>query len=245
MDFLEKNKLLMTLLFIIPGFIAMKTYSVVSSGERVDGSKSIIDAIAYSCLNYAIFALPIYLVFTTHFTRDRPIVSGSLWVLILLVAPVGEAVGLFYLRKHPLFSRWAPHPTSKPWDYVFSKPGHQFVILQLKSGKRFGGLYDYKSFASSYPSPEQLYIEKVYDVDKKNNFVREHPCSKGMLIEASELEFIEFIGEEDVEQEPDQNHCSGWLATCKKWLYARFARASAKSADKPDPSQTAAAQRGE
>lgn len=51
-DLFDANKLALFLIFVIPGFIAIKTYSLFSPLEDKDSSKILIDAIAYSCINY-------------------------------------------------------------------------------------------------------------------------------------------------------------------------------------------------
>ena len=54
----------------------------------------------------------------------------------------------------------------KPWDYVFSRRQAYWVIVHLRDGRKIGGRFDRKSFASSYPADEQIYIEEVWRLDE-------------------------------------------------------------------------------
>lgn len=61
MDIFEEGKLILFIAFVVPGFIAIKAYELLSPSKQSDSSKQIIDAVSYSCLNYAILLWPIYL----------------------------------------------------------------------------------------------------------------------------------------------------------------------------------------
>ena len=50
-----------------------------------------------------------------------------------------------------------------------------------------------KSFASSYPSDEDLYLEQVWKLAKSGKFLSQLPDSRGALVSRSECEYIQFI----------------------------------------------------
>ncbi len=64
MDILEVDKLILFIAFVIPGFISMKAYQLIFPGMNHPTSEQLIDAISYSCINYAFFILPIWLIET-------------------------------------------------------------------------------------------------------------------------------------------------------------------------------------
>lgn len=68
----EIDKLLLFILFVIPGFISIKIYELLFPGQDKDSSKQIIDAVTYSCINYAILGWLIYSVETSKLNTDCP-----------------------------------------------------------------------------------------------------------------------------------------------------------------------------
>ena len=61
MEIFESSKLVLFIIFAIPGFISIKTYSLLCPNHEKDSTKLIIDAITYSCLNYALLGPFIYM----------------------------------------------------------------------------------------------------------------------------------------------------------------------------------------
>ncbi|MGY0559808.1 DUF6338 family protein [Luteimonas sp. A277] len=59
MDIWEVEKLSLFLAFVIPGFISIKCYQVAFPGTARGSAEQLLDAIAYSCINYAVLAIPI------------------------------------------------------------------------------------------------------------------------------------------------------------------------------------------
>jgi hypothetical protein len=216
-DISSVDKLYLAVLFIIPGFIGMKFYGIVVAGDKLDASKSIVDALAFSCLNYAVFSWAIYWAQTSELKRQYPAAYIAFWFFLLLVAPILCAVGLVVLRRSKTVARWLPHPTGKAWDYIFSKREQFYLIITLKSGKRFGAAYGESSFASSFPCEEQLYVEKVWDIDDAEGFTRMHFNSRGMLISGANIESIEFIGPyhepEQTNEQASAGNCAGRIPT--------------------------------
>lgn len=226
MDITTPDKLVLVVLFVIPGFVAMKVYSILSSGPRLDASKAVIDAIAFSCCNYAIFALPIYWMHYASWATNRPIAYATAWGCVLLVGPVIWAVGVFALRRARWLSRWLPHPVDRAWDYIFGKRESFYLIITLTSGKRIGATYGSNSFASSYPADPEIYVEAAWDVDDAEGFVRQHVQTRGLLIAGSAIESIEFIGPYDDDEQrnneadEDTGDCEGRVPAITEGLPA-------------------------
>ncbi|MFB5150678.1 MULTISPECIES: DUF6338 family protein [Burkholderia] len=210
MDITTPDKLLLVVLFVIPGFVAMKTYAILTSGPRLDASKAMIDAVAFSCCNYAVFALPIYGMYRGAWATRHAVAYAVVWGCILLIGPVLCALGIFVLRRAKWLARWLPHPVDRAWDYVFGQREPFYLIITLTSGKRIGAAYGSNSFASSYPADPEIYVEEAWDVDDAEGFVRRHVQTRGLLIAGSAIESIEFIGPYDGnEQRNDEtNECA-------------------------------------
>jgi hypothetical protein len=88
-------------------------------------------------------------------------------------------------------------PEFSPWDHVFAENTEQWVRVRLKSGAYVGGLLKKGSATSAYPCPEQLYILHEWKLDSKTGEFKERIGNAGLLVNGSEIEFIELIKGED------------------------------------------------
>lgn len=209
MDVLSMDKLYLAVLFIVPGFIGMKFYSILVAGDKLDASKAVVDAVAFSCLNYAIFSWAIFWAQASQLKVEHPVAYAVFWFVVLFVGPLLCSAALVCLRRSRWLSRWLPHPTGKAWDHIFGTRECFYVIITLKSGKRFGGTYGSESFASSYPYEEQIYVEETWDVDDEEGFVRRHFNSRGMFVVGANIESIEFIEPSNEPERPEETGCAG------------------------------------
>ena len=91
------------------------------------------------------------------------------------------------------FTKNMEHPIGKPWDYVFSKLEPYWVIITLTGGKKIAGKYSYKSFTSSAPHDEQIYLEETWVLDEEDAFLMPRKGTRGILITSKEIETIEFF----------------------------------------------------
>jgi hypothetical protein len=201
MDIWEINSFILFIAFFIPGFVAQKTYSLFYTSETPSANQTVINAVAYSCINYGLFSPILYFELasylyspTTYEFALRP-----LFVFFLLfICPI--LVSLFYVfvpnvsREIPCLRglmKYIRYPVPKPWDYVFRDQSQFYkVIMEFSDGKRIGGLYQDKSFTSSFPEDEQIYLEEVWEI-KDHKFIRKIPDSKGILASSKDLKFLE------------------------------------------------------
>lgn len=193
MDIWDANKLLLFIAFVIPGFVSLKTYELLFPAATKESDKLLIDAVAYSSINYAILLWPIYEI-ETHKVRDAyPTAYVLFYVFVLFVAPISWACVMKVLRTTEFFQKSMPHPTAKPWDYIFAQRKPYWIIVTLKDGKQFAGRYDSTSFASSAPAPEQLYLEATWVLNSDGGFERPRSETAGILILSSDIMTVEFF----------------------------------------------------
>ncbi len=112
---------------------------------------------------------------------------------IQLTQKLGELDSVDKEEIQSKFQKNAPHPTQSPWDYVFSQRKSYWVIVTLKDGVQIAGLYSSNSFASSAPSPEQIYLEQSWKLNDSEGFEREHNQTDGVIIISSEISHIELF----------------------------------------------------
>lgn len=200
------NKLILAILFFIPGFISMKTYEIATLSTSKDFSKSIIEVISFSSLVYAI-AAPVIMILIAQETlpSDNPWILGPFWLILLFLFPAVLSIFWVHARKWKWIRRYLPHPIGKAWDYIFSKNEQLYIIATLKSGKKIAGAYSTNSFASSGAHREQIYLEELWELDYNDNFVGAYLNTRGILVDAVSIESIEFISPQTTQETSNGN----------------------------------------
>jgi len=192
MDFLTIDKLILFTVFFIPGFIYLKSYRLFIAETRTDFSKDLYEAIGISFINAILFAYPIYIINNSNFIENYTFLYFLIVGLIILIAPILWAFLYYHFSKKKWFAKFLISPTKSAWDQFFSQRESYWVIVTLKNGGKIGGKYGMNSFTSTYPLPEELYIEDVWEINKNNGFVKSIDQNEGVLITTNEISLIEF-----------------------------------------------------
>jgi len=193
MDIWQIDKLLLFLLFFVPGFISIKVYNLLYPSEQKNASAFLLEAIGYSSLNFAVLFWLIIIIHSGNFYNDHRIGYLICLFLILFIVPLLWPILFFKISDWGPFEKYIISPIQKPWDYVFRKREAFWVIIHLKDGRKIGGRYDEDSFSSSYPSKEQIYLEEVWKLDKDGKFKEPIKRSKGVIVLGEEILAIEFF----------------------------------------------------
>ncbi len=193
MDIWEQDKLLLFIAFVIPGFVSLKAYELLFPSERVESTKQIVEAITFSCVNYALLFWLIIYIEKSGIKDSCSFVYFLFYIFVLFIAPIIWVWILKRIRLSDLFQKNAPHPTQKPWDYVFSKREPYWIIVTLKDGTKIAGSYDCNSFASSAPAEEQLFLEEAWVLNDDGGFERPRNSTKGIIILSGEMASIELF----------------------------------------------------
>lgn len=193
MSIWELDKLYLFIAFVIPGFIGLKAYEIIVPGNAKDSSKQLIDAIAFSCLNYALLLWPILWVENSNLKKEHINIYALFYLFVLFMAPILWGLLWKKIRTTEMFQKNAPHPTLKPWDYVFGKRQAYWVIVNLKNGTKIAGKYDSNSFVSSAPAEEQLYLEEHWVLNEDGGFERPRETTEGVIILSDEILYVELF----------------------------------------------------
>lgn len=190
MDIWTTKKLPLFLIFVVPGFVSLKVWNLLVPGERRSFDSSLVDIAAYSALNFAVLAWLI-----TPLLKDEldAVASYLAIAAIFIVFPAIWPIFWKWLRTRRWVGKHAIHPIARPWDYVFSKREPAWVIVHMNDGAVIGGRYDAASFASSWPAPEQLYLEELWELDANGDFIKVIDRSRGAIILGTDIRAIEFF----------------------------------------------------
>jgi hypothetical protein len=193
LDIWDIDKIFLFVAFVIPGFISIKAYELIIPSERKNSSDQLIDAVTYSCINYALLLWPILSIESSLFSTAHPTMYKLFYCAVLFVFPILWVLIWRWMRTHDFFQKNAPHPTSKPWDFVFAQRQSYWVIITLKNGNKVAGKYSANSFTSSAPAKEQIYLESAWVLNEDGGFERERDNSAGILILGDEISTLELF----------------------------------------------------
>lgn len=192
MDIWEINKLALFLLFFIPGFISIKVYQLLIASEKIKFSDAIAEAVGFSSLNFAFFSWAIILIHKYKLYESYPFLYYLISFLIIFITPIIWPILYVYISRCKLFRKYLISPIKSAWDFYFDKRKSCWVIINLKTNEKIGGIYSSKSFSSSYPCKEQIYLEELWQIDNNGKFIKKVDRSSGILISFEEIKSIEF-----------------------------------------------------
>lgn len=181
------------LVFVLPGFVVLKTYDLLVPREHRDFSGSVIEIVAYSIVNLALVNPLLPLLEGGEFASEQPHLFYLRAVAILFLPPITIAVIIFKLRNAPWMLRFIRHPLPSGWDFYFGQRKKCWVLFHLKSGELVGGLFDVDSFASAYPRDPEIYLRNVWAVDRSGKFKHRIEESDGIIVRAAECSLVEFF----------------------------------------------------
>ena len=193
MNIWEIDKLVLFIAFVIPGFITLKVYELLNPSQVKDSSKQVIDAITYSSINYVFLLLPIYIIEISDLKTKCSVLYVLAYSLSLFVFPILIAMIWNWIRERDFVQKKIPHPTQKPWDWVFSQKKSYWIKVVMKNGDVIAGAYAESSFASSAPAEEQIYLEETWLLNSDGGFERLKESSAGVIILASEISSLELL----------------------------------------------------
>ena len=193
MEFFNIEVLYLIILFFIPGFISIKIYDLLIPTEKRDFSKSVLEVISYSCINFALLFWILILINQKNFYENSKFWYFGLTILVIFIFPMIWPIILKNLLTSKLLKGKIIHPTPKAWDYLFSLGEPFWVLIHLKNGDLIGGLYGENSFASSFPNEQDLYLEEVWIANENGEFIKKIEQTGGLLIKGQEIEFLEFF----------------------------------------------------
>jgi hypothetical protein len=183
------------LVFILPGFVALKTYDLLVPSVRRDFSQSIIDVVAYSLFNLACISWVLPIIHrTVNGVPFRVAHPKTYWISFAAIVFVWPAIlGLLaYLLRSKIFNRWIQNPMPTGWTWFFSRRHGCWVVARLKSGVMIGGYFREGSYASCFPFPQELFIKHVWRIGIHGELLAPANDTIGILIRFDECEYIEF-----------------------------------------------------
>lgn len=186
-----------TSIFILPGFLIKSIINSLSPPQKTNESVYFLTCLAYSIINCAIWSW-LYNILFIH--RNK--LSVWYWILIITVTIFGAtilALIIGIIKQKDIISKILNktgvtniNPTPTAWDYFFSKQQSTWIIVTLTDDTIIYGRFDSSSFASSDQDERDIYIEEIYDISNKKEWIK-NETSNGILLSKDSIKTIEFL----------------------------------------------------
>ena len=191
------NAVLVIVIFLMPGFIARKVMSSIFAGAEPTEVRTILDSVTLSSLIYATLSWLLVWAWMSKW-YENVFALAILAVLVLFVSPIVVALSLTKLMETTLARRIREtfgilHPVQRAWDYFFRRGLSCWVVATLKDGRVLGGWYGPSSFASSDPTSQDLYLEKICKLSPDGKIESMADLTLGGIIDRENIELIEFF----------------------------------------------------
>jgi len=177
------------LVLILPGLISLKIFHLIVPIHQKESSNDILDGLFYSSIN-ALILVPVYFIMLYLEDTLGILIYFILYALMLLVS-IFFPFAIYKIRTKGYISNKLLLPYATSWDYYFGLREPCFVLIHLKDGKKVGGYYGQNSYASASPKEGDIYIEKVFKINKDSTFGDPISESSGLLITKENYDFIE------------------------------------------------------
>ncbi|HUS59292.1 MAG TPA: DUF6338 family protein [Planctomycetota bacterium] len=198
---------LLTILFLVPGFLWKKT-SLLACRYKIPSSESWLDYFVLSCFNY-LLGWPLLFFLLSCRPVDFDILNPSFsllhgvyftgWIVPVFFLPVlaGFLTGRYgqkdrsrgFLKRFGLF---VLHVAPTAWDYAFARDESFWARIELVDGRMIEGVFADKSLASSEPGERDIFLEPVYELNEETGqYIRQEVG--GILIMASSIRMVRFF----------------------------------------------------
>lgn len=184
--------------FLLPGYIIKNVLDRLLPPPKYSDAKYFMVCFFFSTLNFVIFGWAyslvrarVFICSLWYWILPSFISLGGAFILALLIGRIRQK-GWMQTLLSELNPNY-PYPTA--WDYWFSKSEPFWVIVTLTNGDKIYGKYGRESYAASYVSGHDLYLESIYSIETmKNSNLKwnEVAGDKGILILGDTIKCIEF-----------------------------------------------------
>jgi len=128
-----------------------------------------------------------------EFIEQKAFLYFTILFFIVIGAPIIGTLLFHVISKSKWFTKVLISPTKSAWDSFFSNRKSFWVIITLKNGRKIAGKYGMNSHSSTYPNPNEIYIEEVWKLNEAGGFEEKEAQTAGVIITEKEISTIEFF----------------------------------------------------
>jgi hypothetical protein len=186
--------------FIVPGFVAWRTYQWRRPQGEQKAADAIVDIVAFSVLTSLIW----YKAEWTAWPGSIP--NAALFGVQVFVTPV--LIALLYQCAVEFCAKryWITSPHPRAWDFIFNSLAYRksgagenglFLVVTLKGGGKVAGVFADPAFASLWPYDRDLLLGPTWELDDGKP-ARLVAGSIGLYVDATNIDAIEVFDYESV-----------------------------------------------
>jgi hypothetical protein len=186
MNLLTNDNITLFVILFLPGFISVKIHRLLVADEKYDFTKNLFEIIGYSLINFILFSWLLFI--DAYFTWfiNFPIGFYFSFFIIFIVGPIIWPLLFNKILNYKKIKPYVIGNSKSAWDFHFTKREAAWVIVHLKDGRKIGGKFSKRSFASPYPCKETIYIEELWNL-QDSKFISIVPRTNGILIISDEI----------------------------------------------------------
>jgi len=190
--------------FVLPGFISMRVFSLLHPVAEVQLKDQLFEAVAFSIANVAVTFWLLLKLLEPSFVDQHTFYAWLIVVFSFFVVPIALPIVAFLLLRWLALKNWILQRHKTAWDDFFTRKQPCWVVIHLKDGRRIGGWFGRKSYASIYPQSGHLYLEALWELSDDAKFVREISRTKGIVLRPDDYHFLEFLEDEPANAQQQQ-----------------------------------------
>ncbi len=203
--------LIIALLFVLPGVVYQITRTRLQGphAEEQDNTTRLMRALTASTVLigvYAVAAGPALLdlaegggsAYAGLRSNAREVALLGLSLLVAIPAGVALIEDWLVRRKDRGQARYDPTPTAWQWaaKRAYNRPG--FVRVLTENGTWVGGYFAKDSYASGFPRPPELFIQRGYYMSEDGDFLQPKDGSRGVWVRCDIATVVEFMDDTSV-----------------------------------------------
>lgn len=193
MEALDTNTLVLFVTFAVPGFLSMKVYGLFHAVEDVGLKDSILEAIAFGIVNFALMFWSVRFLLDPTIFVSSPWVAYGLVVLVFFISPIIWPTLLHFILEFLAQKRMILQRNKTSWDDFFVRREPAWIIVHFSDGRKIGGWYGENSYASLYPNSGHIYLEEVWRLDAEGRFLEKVQATKGIVLRPDDYSFVELF----------------------------------------------------
>ena len=189
----QHGGLIQLVVFIVPGFVAWRTYQWRRPQGEQKAADAIVDIITFSALTSLIW-------YKSDWSSWPKTTGGALSLTLeIFVTPVLIALAYQYVVEFSAARNWITSPHPRAWDFIFNALAHRktgvgqnglFLVVTLKNGDKVAGVFSEPGFASLWPYDRDLLLGPTWELTDGMP-ARLVAGSIGLYIDSASIETIE------------------------------------------------------
>lgn len=200
------------LTLVVPGFVYQVSRQAVAGPdpEQKEFSTRVLRAIVSTAAFAGVYAVLFGSTIVSYVRApDRALsdvqLLGAAFMVFALVIPWMVARVRYWLVSSEAYKTAATQlltklhlrrpydPTPSAWDFAFGKGEVGWVRVQLEGGRWLGGYFGGESYASSFPNPQELFVEEGWVINDDGTFTDISHAPNGMIIKCDKAVSVDFI----------------------------------------------------